>query len=343
MSKLSESSLYQLTSARFRLFFREPEAVFWIFVFPILLSLGLSIAFRNRPADVLQVAATTPQLTAALNADKGLRATTLDQVEGAKELATGKILLLAVQGSGEVTFDYDDTNPDARTARLIAGQAVQRAAGQRDTVAVANEQVHEAGARYIDFVVPGLLGMNLMSSAIWGLGFSIVEARQKKLLKRLVASPMPRWQYLASFLLSRLLLLVIEVGVFLGFARLVFGVPFRGPIWQLALVCILASLCFSALGILIASRAKTMEAASGLMNLVMLPMWIVSGVFFSASRFPNVVQPVIRALPLTAAIDALRGNMLQGMELNHLAAPVVVLLGWLLVSFTVALRIFRWR
>jgi ABC-type multidrug transport system permease subunit len=343
MSRLTEGSLYQLTSARFRLFFREPEAVFWIFVFPILLSVGLSIAFRNRPADVLQVAGTTAQVTAALNADKGLSAVTLDPSEGARELATGKILLLAVQGPAGVTFDYDDTNPDARTARLIADRAVQRAAGQREAVAISSQQVHEAGARYIDFVIPGLLGMNLMSSAIWGLGFALVEARQKKLLKRLVASPMPRWQYLASFLLSRLLLLVIEVGVFLGFARLVFGVPFRGPIWELGLVCVLSSLSFSALGLLIASRAKTMEAASGLMNLVMLPMWILSGVFFSASRFPNVIQPVIRALPLTAAIDALRGNMLQGISLPHLIAPVSVLTVWLVVSFSVALRIFRWR
>ncbi len=265
MSKLSESSLFQLTSARFRLFFREPEAVFWIFVFPILLSVGLSIAFRNRPADVLQVGATTAQLAQSLNADKGLRAITLStRRKGSEELATGKILLLAVQAPGGVVFDYDDTNPDARTARLIADRALEKAAGQRESVQITSQQVHEAGARYIDFVIPGLLGMNLMSSAIWGLGFSIVEARQKKLLKRLVASPMPRWQYLASFLLSRLLLLVIEVGVFLGFARLVFGVPFRGPIWQLALVCVLASLSFSALGLLIASRAKTMEAASGL-------------------------------------------------------------------------------
>jgi ABC-type multidrug transport system permease subunit len=329
MSRLTEGSLYQLTSARFRLFFREPEAVFWIFVFPILLSVGLSIAFRNRPADVLQVAGTTAQVTAALNADNGLSAVTLDPSEGARELATGKILLLAVQGPAGVTFDYDDTNPDARTARLIADRAVQRAAGQREAVAISSQQVHEAGARYIDFVIPGLLGMNLMSSAIWGLGFAIVEARQKKLLKRLVA--------------SRLLLLVIEVGVFLGFARLVFGVPFRGPIWELGLVCVLSSLSFSALGLLIASRAKTMEAASGLMNLVMLPMWILSGVFFSASRFPNVIQPVIRALPLTAAIDALRGNMLQGISLPHLIAPVSVLTVWLVVSFSVALRIFRWR
>jgi ABC-2 type transport system permease protein len=343
MRKLSNSSLFQLTSARFRLFFREPEAVFWIFVFPILLSVGLSIAFRNRPADVLQVGGTTAQLTQSLNADKGLRASALDEAEGKRELATGKILLLAVQAPGGVVFDYDDTNPDARTARLIADRALEKAAGQPEKVQITSQQVHEAGARYIDFVIPGLLGMNLMSSAIWGLGFSIVEARQKKLLKRLVASPMPRWQYLASFLLSRLLLLVIEVGVFLGFARLVFGVPFRGPIWQLVLVCVLASLSFSALGLLIASRAKTMEAASGLMNLVMLPMWIVSGVFFSASRFPDILQPFIRALPLTAAIDALRGNMLQGYSVQHLFAPVAVLLTWLLVSFVVALRIFRWR
>jgi ABC-2 type transport system permease protein len=340
---LAESSLFQLTSARFRLFFREPEAVFWIFVFPILLAVGLSIAFRNRPADVLQVAGTTDQIKQALNADKGLSATTLSEAEGEKELATGKILLLAIQMPGAVTFAYDDTNPDARTARLLADRAVEKAAGQRESVQIASQQVHEAGARYIDFVIPGLLGMNLMSSAIWGLGFAIVEARQKKLLKRLVASPMPRWQYLASFLLSRLLLLVIEVGAFLGFARLVFGVPFRGPIWELALVCVLTSLSFSALGLLIASRAKTMEAASGLMNLVMLPMWILSGVFFSASRFPNVIQPVIRALPLTAAIDALRGNMLQGISLTSLVAPVSVLLAWLVVSFAVSLRIFRWR
>ena len=127
----------------------------------------------------------------------------MSEEDGRKALATGRILLLAVQTPDGVTFDYDDTNPDARTSRLIADRALEKAAGQQENVQITSQQVHEAGARYIDFVIPGLLGMNLMSSAIWGLGFSIVEARQKKLLKRLVASPMPRWQYLASFLLSR--------------------------------------------------------------------------------------------------------------------------------------------
>jgi ABC-2 type transport system permease protein len=343
MSSLSQSSLFQLTVVRLRLFFREPEAVFWIFAFPILLSLGLSIAFRNRPADVLPVAGNTTQITQALNADKGLNAITLDLTGGRNALATGQILLLAIHEPGSIKFLYDDTNPDARTARLIADRAIQKAAGQRESVETRNELNHEAGSRYIDFVIPGLLGMNLMSSAVWALGFSIVEARQKKLLKRLVASPMPRWQYLASFLFWRLLLLVIEVGAFLGFSHFVFGVPARGSFWQLALLCVLASLTFSAIGLLIASRAKTMQAVSGLMNLAMLPMWILSGVFFSASRFPAIVQPVIRALPLTAAIDALRANMLQGTPLAHLIAPLSVLLAWLLTTFSLSLCIFRWR
>jgi len=210
-------------------------------------------------------------------------------------------------------------------------------------VGTANELVHETGARYIDFVVPGLLGMNLMGSAMWGLGFSIVEARQKKLLKRMVASPMPRWQYLASFLLARMAMLIVEVAAFLGFSRLVFGVPFRGSFVELCVLCVLTSLAFSALGLLVASRAKTMEAVSGLMNLVMLPMWILSGVFFSASRFPAVVQPFVRALPLTASIDALRGNMLQGQGLGQMTMQVVILVLWFVVPFAVSLRIFRWR
>jgi ABC-2 type transport system permease protein len=343
MNRLEHSSLFQLTRIRFLLVWREPEAIFWIFIFPILLAVGLGIAFRDRPPDVLPVAATSAQLTRALAADKGLRVTQMDQAAGKHALDTGAILLLASEQPGGVAYEFADTNPDARTARLLVDRAIQLAAGQREAVSTKNELIHETGSRYIDFVVPGLLGMNLMGSAIWGLGFAIVEARQKKLLKRMVASPMPRWQYLAAFLLSRLAMLVVEVVAFLGFAGLVFGVPFRGSLLELAFLCVLTSMAFSALGLLISSRARTMEAASGLMNLVMLPMWIVSGVFFSASRFPAVVQPFVRALPLTAANEAFRANMLQGIALNHLIPQVGILVLWLIVPFAVSLRIFRWR
>lgn len=343
MNSLEFGSLYQLTLVRFKLFLREPEAIFWIFFFPILLAVGLGIAFRNRPADILQVGATTPQLTQALASDKGLTAVTLDEATGTHQLATGQILLLAIQQPAGVTYKYDDTNPDARIARLLADRAIQSAAGRRDAIAESNQLIHETGARYIDFVVPGLLGMNLMGSAMWGLGFAIVDARHKKLLKRLVASPMPKWQYLASFLLSRIVMLIIEVVFFLGFARFAFGVPFRGSIVALSLLCLLTSLAFSALGLLVSSRAKTTEAVSGLMNLVMLPMWILSGIFFSASRFPAVVQPFVQALPLTAAIEAMRGNMLQGISLQHQLVQVGILVAWFVVPFAVSVRIFRWR
>lgn len=343
MSNFETSSLFQLTALRFRLFLREPEAIFWTFVFPIILAVGLGLAFRNRPADVLQVAATTPQLTQALATDKGLTATTLDVAAGTKALDTGHIELLAIQSPTGVVYKYDDTNPDARTARLLADRAIQNAAGQTAKVQADNQLIHEVGSRYIDFVVPGLLGMNLMGPAIWGLGFAIVEARQKKLLKRMVASPMPKWQYLASFILSRLVMLAVEVVVFLGFAAVAFGVPFRGSLWELAFLCILCSLSFSALGLLTASRARTMEAANGLMNLVMLPMWILSGVFFSSTRFPAIIQPFVQALPLTAAINTLRGNMLQGQHLGQMLVPVAVLLAWLVIPFAVSLKIFRWR
>jgi ABC-type multidrug transport system permease subunit len=335
--------LYQLTVTRLKLTLREPEAIFWIFVFPILLTVGLGIAYRNRPADVLPVAATTPQLVQALAADRGLRVAEMDEAAGAHALATGKVLLLAMVSENGVEYRYDDTNPDARTARMIADRAIQIAAGRRDPVAAKNQIVREVGSRYIDFVVPGLLGMNLMGSAMWGLGFAIVDARAKKLLKRMVASPMPRWQYLAAYLLSRLIMLAVEVIVLLGFARIVFGVPFRGPLVDLALICVLASLTFSALGLLVASRARTIEAVSGLMNVVMMPMWIMSGVFFSPSRFPAFLQPFIQALPLTAAINAVRGNMLQGAQLGQMMAPLAILLAWFLVPFAVSVRIFRWR
>ena len=333
----------ELTLVRFREFVREPEAIFWVFVFPILLAAGLGLAFRNQPAQVVKIAATGPELVRALRQEKRLDVRLLDPGPAIELLRQGKVALVVEDAPSGVIYRFDDTNPDGRTARQLADNAIQRAAGRSNPVATADRFMREPGSRYIDFLIPGLLGMNMMGSAIWGMGFAVVDARRKKLLKRLVATPMPRHYYLLSFILSRLLLLVVEVGVVAGFGMLVFGVPMRGSLGGLAVLCVTGSMAFCSVGLLIASRARTIEAASGLMNLVMMPMWILSGVFFSAERFPDAFQPVIRALPLTALIDSLRADMLQGATLAQVAPQLGILTAWMVLCFGVALKLFRWK
>jgi ABC-2 type transport system permease protein len=345
----TEHPLVQLTRVRYREFFREPEAVFWVFIFPVLLAAGLGIAFRNRAPErtivgVVADGAATDKVVQALQRASDVKILRLSDSTAAEALRTGDVaLVVAPLPGGGVEYRYDDTRPESRTGRLLVDDALQRAAGQRDPVPVADRLIRERGARYIDFLVPGLLGMNLMGSGIWGLGFAIVDARKKRLLKRLIATPMARWQFLASFMLSRLTLLFIEVGLLLGFGVLVFGVPLRGSLPLLVLICLVSSLAFASLGLLIASRAQTMEGASGLMNLVMLPMWIFSGVFFSSARFPDQIQPLIRALPLTAVINALRANILRGAGWQTVAPELAIITAWLVVCFGLALKLFRWR
>jgi ABC-2 type transport system permease protein len=341
--------LVQLTLVRYREFFREPEAVFWVFVFPVLLTAGLGIAFRNQapertPVAVVENGAAAQAVMQALARSPDLLASVLTEPAAADALRTGRVALVVVPAGGSgVEYRFDTERPESRTARLLVDDALQRAAGRSDPLGVTDRQVQEPGARYVDFVVPGLLGMNLMGSGIWGLGFAIVDARRKKLLKRLIATPMSRTQFLASFVLSRLTMLVIEVGVLLGFAVVAFGVPLRGSIPSLLIICLLSALSFGALGLLLASRARTVEGVSGLMNLVMLPMWIFSGVFFSASRFPDALQPFIQALPLTAVNDALRASMLEGAAWQRLAPEIAIIAAWLVASFALAVRLFRWR
>lgn len=344
-----EVAIVQLTLARYREFYREPEALFWTFVFPLLMAAGLGLAFRSRPPEVVKVAvvrglAGSAQTIAGLKRDHQLDVRELDDSIGRHQLRTGKVALLVVPiSSSTIEYRFDDTRPEAISARRIANDALQRARGRTDPVAVQESLVRDRGSRYIDFLVPGLLGMNLMSSSIWGIGFSVVDQRRKRLLKRFVATPMSRPQYLASFVLARLSLLIIEVGVLVGFGTLLFGVPLRGPLLTLGMVSLVGSLAFGGIGLLVAARPKTIEAASGLMNLSMLPMWVLSGVFFSSTNFPDAMQPFIKALPLTALNDALRANMLEGAGFGELRAEFAVIAVWLVVSFPIAVKIFRWK
>jgi ABC-2 type transport system permease protein len=344
MTDPASRPLVQLTLLRFREFVREPEALFWTLVFPVILTTGLGVAFRNQAPDVARIAAVTPAVADALARDPLLLVDRLDVDDARRALSTGRVVLVAEPGAnGGIVYRYDDTNPEGRTARMIVDRAFQAASGRVDPVQVQDDVAREVGSRYIDFLVPGLVGMGIMSNAVWGLGFSIVDARRRKLMKRIVATPMRRMDYLLSFQVWRMLLLVFEVGVPVGFGMVAFGVPVRGSILEMAVISVVGSLAFSALGLLIASRARTIEAVSGLMNVVLVPMWILSGVFFSSERFPDAVQPFIKALPLTALVDAMRANMLQGASLIDVAPSLAALGGCLVVCFALAMKMFRWR
>ncbi|HUF26979.1 MAG TPA: ABC transporter permease [Gemmatimonadaceae bacterium] len=345
--RLAHSSLAQLTLARVREFLREPDAVFWTFAFPLLLAAGLGIAFRNRPPETPRIAVVAEHDAAGIGerlAAAGLLVRILPDTAAARELRTGRVALVVQPlAGGGVEYRYDQTRADARGARFLADDAVQRGAGRTDPVPIEDRLVSERGSRYIDFLLPGLLGMTIMGSGVWGVGWVIVEARRRKLLKRLAATPMSRSEFLGSFLLMRLVLLVLEMVVLLGFGAWAFGVPVRGSFAQLMLITVFAALSFSALGLLVASRVRTTEGVQGLMNLVMLPMWVFSGVFFSATNFPDVMQPLVQALPLTALNDALRANMLEAADWSEIVPELGILAVWLVVSFTAALKLFRWR
>ncbi len=343
---MRDHPLVQLTLARMREFYREPEAIFWVFGFPIVLAFALGIAFRNRGPGELRVAvlrgAGDSALAAALDRAPGLTAAVLDSGDARLQLRTGRVALAVAPGD-PIVYRYDSTRTESRLARLEVDEAVQRARGRADPAIVRDERVTEPGSRYIDFLIPGLLGMNLMGSGLWGVGFSVVQARTKKLLKRFMATPMRKSHYLMSFVLSRLVFLLLEIAALVGFGWLMFRVGVRGSLGSLALITVLGALSFAGLGMLVASRARTIEAVSGLMNLVMLPMWILSGTFFSYARFPDAMQPFVKALPLTALNDALRAVMIDGTPLAQLGLPLAIVVGWGLASFAVALQIFRWR
>jgi len=354
---LGTGPLRELTKARFLEFVRDPSALFWVFVFPVLLAVVLGIAFRNRGPEKIKVAVLGPEaetLIARIGPEKpagevhSFTMTPMGPEQALAALRSGRIDLvvkaeLAEGDSPSVTYRYDPTRPGARTARLTVDDFIQQSYGRTDAVQVAEEKVEEKGGRYIDFLVPGLIGLNVMGSCMWGMGYAIVDSRRRKLLKRFAVTPMNRSHFLLSFALSRLVFLVLEVGVLVIFGHLVFDVRVHGPVSALALATLMGTAAFSGLSLLIASRTSSTEVASGWMNFIQLPMWLLSGSFFSYSRFPEFLHPWIRLLPLTALNDAARTVMNDGAGFAFIGWELTVLAVWAVLSFIAALKIFRWQ
>jgi ABC-2 type transport system permease protein len=177
-----ERALVQLTLARFREFYREPEALFWTFVFPLVLAGGLGLAFRSKPAEVVKVAVIqnhSPAVAAVargLAAERSLEVRVLDDTTGLRELHAGRLALLVIPQIGtRVDYHYDATRREGTLARWIVDDALQRSFGRVDPLTVSDSLVTDRGGRYIDFLIPGLIGMNLMATGLWGVGFTVVD------------------------------------------------------------------------------------------------------------------------------------------------------------------------
>ncbi len=341
--------LVELTLARCREFLREPDAIFWVYVFPLFLVLALGIAFRDSPVERFRVAvlsdSSADATLAALQADNRFLVEALDEPTARSRLRLGRIDLMIASRPAErptYVFLFDPTRAQSVLARDAADDLLQRAAGRRDAAERIDQTFDEPGGRYIDFLIPGLIGMGLMGGGMWGVGFASVDMRIRKLLKRYRATPMRRSDFLASLILSRLLFTLPEVSLLILFSSWMFGVGCAGSYATLAALVVLGALQFAGLGLLVAMRAQTIETVMGLMNAVMMPMWIGSGIFFSIERFPEAVQPFLHALPLTPLLAALRQVMLEGAGWAAVAPQAALIVGWTIVSFAVALRWFRW-
>jgi ABC-type multidrug transport system permease subunit len=330
---------------RIRLAYREPSILFWTFLFPILLTVALGIAFRSRPPEPIRVgvvAGPAAEATrAALAARPDVEPRILDEAAARTALRTGSVAVVVEPGSPPL-LRFDPTRPESRLAHVVVDDLLERAAGRKDLLSPREEPTSEPGSRYVDFLIPGLLGLNIMSTGLWGIGYVIVENRQKKLLKRLAATPMRRSHFLLSFAVVRSLFLVLEVPVLVGFGRLAFGVPLRGSLATLAVVSVAGAVAFVGLGLLVAARAANVQTVTGLINVVMMPMMLMSGVFFSSENFPALLQPVVKVLPLTALNDAFRAVMNEGASLASVAPQVALLAAVGVVTFGLSLKYFRW-
>jgi ABC-2 type transport system permease protein len=338
--------LKELSLARLREFLREPEAVFWTYGFPLLLAVGLGVAFRNRPVEKVYVDIVQDEQAAGisdvLQKDPEMVVGIHGEQECRDHLRLGKSSIVVVPGK-VITYMFDPSRPESELARQRVNDVLQRAAGRKDPLKCREQLVTEPGARYIDFLVPGLLGMNLMGGGLWGVGFVIVDMRVKKLLKRLVATPMKRTDFLWSIIGGRLVFMLPELVVILGAGVLFFGVAVRGNVFAILVLCLIGAISFAGLGLLVACRAQRIETVSGLMNLIMLPMWLLSGIFFSPDRFPDALQPLVQSLPLTQLNYALRAVILEGASLPSQFWRLLVVAAWGAIPFVLALRWFRWN
>ncbi len=350
MTRARIHPLKELVKARLREFYREPGIVFWVFGFPLLMAVGLGAAFRSKevPIPVIAVVvdsedAQAKSLTAALLESSQVKARLLSPVEASDQLARTNVdLVVRIQKDG-VEFRFDPKKETGPVARMVTDAVLQKSQGRTDPLHTSDKKVTEKGSRYIDFLIPGLIAMNLMGSSMWGVGFNLVVARKRKLLRRYAVTPMRRSHFLFSYFVSRAMFLILELGLLVTFGSLMFGTNVQGDFLSLFLTAVIGAAAFAGISLTIGARLDNTETANGWMNFVQLPMYVLSGTFFSYERFPEWMHTLCELLPLTALTNALRAIYNQGAGILSLGPELLVLLVWGGLGFLVALRSFRWQ
>jgi ABC-2 type transport system permease protein len=342
------SSLYQLTLVHFKTFFREPAILFWAILFPIIMAWVLGVAFANKQETVRTVyvvsSGTPPE---NLSGEKVIGAETgnafrikfhnTTEEEALRAIKRG-VISLYIQTTGDsIVYHFDPSNPDAQLTHLSLDRSIS---GDHTNAHV--EPLKTIGTRYIDFLIPGLIGLGIMNSCIWGIGWNLIETRMKKLLRRMVATPLRKSVFLGSHILTRIILGSIETILLLLFAFFYFKISITGSIAAFILLFLTGVFAFSGIGILIASRTDKSEVGNGLVNAVTLTMTILSGVFFNYHNFPDWTVPIIQVLPLTLLADGIRAIFVEAAGLREVLVPISILTLTGMVTTFVGLRIFKW-
>jgi len=336
----------QVARTAFVEFWRSPAAVFWTYGFPLMMAVVLGFAFQPGtpppvPVAIVDVPGTSALYATIQSADR-LSVELLPPDVADQALARGRVALLIKFDEDGPVLRSDPTRPEAELARLLVERALHDAReGGIETIRAEVED--RPGSRYIDFLIPGLIGLNLLGAGMWGVGFNLVQMRVQNLLRRLFVTPMRRSEFLAGYLLGRSILVIPEAIAIMLFGVFLWDVPFRGSFLAAFLVIVIGGWTFTGIGCLCASRARTIETIGGLMNAVQLPMWILGGTFFANEALEGPVRWIAECMPLTHVNRMLREVMLESGTLLDVWLPLTALLAAGLVAFGLAMRLFRWQ
>jgi len=373
------NQLVQLTKALFREIIREPGVLFWGILFPILMSLGLGLAFTKKADVIRKVAIVSAETKSDASSDTSILTDFLQKScdanspeeketwnwkyiirdeklgnsvflfynmkwdEAMKLLKRGTINVILIGSESSVEYHFDPMNPDAELTYLklfnIIGEGVTVAADSDSEI----KPLTVTGTRYIDFLVPGLIAMGVMMSCMWGISYGIIEKRSKKLLRRLVATPMKKSYFLIALIMVRITMNFIESLVLFLFAMIAFKMTIQGDISALIMIFLAGNLAFAGIAVFVSSHTSNTEVGNGLINFVVFPMMVLSGIFFSYQNFPDWSLPFIKNLPLTMLTDGIRSIFNEGAGFPEVAIPIIILLSTGVIFFTAGLKIFKWH